>query len=215
MKVEVFGLFPTPVLKFNLGRDFSQEEINVISEHEDKLVQPPFDIFLGNNTTNSKRIMDNPLMLSLKQVAESCLNIWCKRIYSPLYGEDFRLKVTQSWLNYTRQGEEHQQHYHPNSIVSGVIYISANSENDMISFISEKKMSHYIQPSNFNEFNSVSTNICVDKGDIILFPSQLNHSVPKTTGNYKRVSLAFNSYFEGRLGISSDIPNYIEFNNIK
>lgn len=215
MKLEVHGLFPTPVIKFSIDRDFTKEEIGLVDEYEEKVVQPPFDIFLGNNTTNSKRIMDNPIMSDLKTIAESCLNHWCKRIYSPLHGNEFRLKITQSWLNYTKNGEEHTQHYHPNSIVSGVIYINADSENDMISFFSDKKFLHYLQPSNYNEFNTVSTSISVNKGDIILFPSQLNHSVPKTTGKYKRVSLAFNSYFEGRLGISSDIPNYIEFNNVK
>jgi hypothetical protein len=100
-------------------------------------------------------------------------------------------------------------------MVSGVIYVSAQQENDMISFHSDRKFTTYIQPRSLNQFNSLETHFRVKNGDIILFPSDLAHSVPFTTGHYTRVSLAFNSYFEGRLGISSDIPNYIEFNNIK
>lgn len=215
MKLEIFEIFPTPILKFNIGRDFTKEEIEFILEKEKDITPPPYDVYLGNNTTISKRILEEPAMIHLKSIAEGCLNEWCKQVYDPLYGNEFRLKVTQSWLNYTKHKEEHQQHYHPNSMVSGVIYVSAQQEHDMISFHSDRKFTTYIQPRSLNQFNSLETHFRVNNGDIILFPSDLAHSVPFTTGEYTRVSLAFNSYFEGRLGISSDIPNYIEFNNIK
>ena len=34
MNVEVFEIFPTPILKFNIGRDFTKEEIDFIISHE-------------------------------------------------------------------------------------------------------------------------------------------------------------------------------------
>ena len=37
--------------------------------------------------------------------------------------------ITQSWLNYTKENEYHHSHAHPNSFVSGVLYIDANKEN--------------------------------------------------------------------------------------
>jgi uncharacterized protein (TIGR02466 family) len=215
MDLEIFEIFPTPILKFSLGRDFTKEEIEFILEKEKEITPPPYEIHLGNNTTHSKRILEDPIMANLKGVAEGCLKEWCNQVYDPLYGDEFRLKVTQSWVNYTKHKEEHQLHYHPNSMISGVMYVNAQPENDMIAFSSDKKVTTFIQPRSLNQFNSKSVNFHVKTGDIILFPSDLSHHVPFTTGNYTRVSLAFNSFFEGRLGISSDIPNYIEFNNIK
>ena len=215
MNLEIFEIFPTPVLKFSLDRDFTKEEIDFILEKEREVTQPPYDVFLGNNTTASKRILEEPVMCHLKAVAEGCLKEWSNQVYDPMYGDEFKLKVTQSWINYTKHKEEHQLHYHPNSMVSGVIYVNAQLENDIIAFSADKKVTTFIQPKGLNQFNSGNVSFKVKTGDIILFPSDLSHHVPFTTGNYTRVSLAFNSFFEGRLGISSDIPNYIEFNNVK
>jgi hypothetical protein len=54
--------------------------------------------------------------------------------------------------------------------------------------------------------------ITINKREIILFPSNLNHSVPKNEGTNTRISLAFNSFFEGTLGVHHTEPNYTEFN---
>jgi len=57
MKGEVFGIFPTPVLKFKMDRDFTKEEIDFIYDQQDKVPQPPYFINLGNIATTSKRIL--------------------------------------------------------------------------------------------------------------------------------------------------------------
>ena len=215
MQLEVFELFPTPVLKFNIGRNFTKEEIDYVVGKEAEVTQPPFALFIGNNTTVNKKILEHPSMIHLKSIAEGCLEEWCKLVYNPLYGDKFKLKITQSWLNYTKPGEQHKQHYHPNSIVSGVIYISADAKHDMINFSSDKKMTVFIEPLVLNKFNSVAINLHVAKGDILLFPSDLSHNVPTNNVDYTRVSLAFNSYFEGILGGSDDEPNYIEIKNVQ
>jgi hypothetical protein len=56
--------------------------------------------------------------------------------------------------------------------------------------------------------------IPVANKDIVLFPSNLNHSVPENVGTNTRISLAFNSFFEGSLGIHKSEPNYTEFNSV-
>jgi hypothetical protein len=99
MKLEIFEIFPTPILKFNIGRNFTKEEIDFILEKEKDITPPPYEIHLGNNTTKSKRILEEPVMIHLKSIAEGCLNEWCKQVYDPLYGDEFRLKITQSWLS--------------------------------------------------------------------------------------------------------------------
>lgn len=215
MKLEMFGIFPTPVLKFNIGRDFTKQEMDFILQKENETVQPPYEIEIGNQGSISKRILENPEMAHIRYIVEQALQQWCDRIFMPLHGDKFKLKITQSWLNYTKPGQHHRPHHHPNSIVSGAIYIVADQQYDIIKFHSDTKSPYHVQPGEFNEFNSVEVNINVTKGDMVLFPSNLTHSVPETTQNYTRISLAFNAFFEGTLGISSDIPNYIEYNNVQ
>lgn len=215
MKGEVFGIFPTPILKLKMDRDFTKEEIDFIYNQEDKIPPPPYTIHLGNNATSNKKILEHPEMSDLKKLVQDCLNQWCINVYAPSNPQSFKLKITQSWLNYTKPGEHHDRHYHPNSIVSGAIYIDTNSIQDQIIFNSGKRYDFYIPWASLNSFNSMESIIYLSKKDIVLFPSSLSHSVPENTGTNTRVSLAFNSFFEGTLGMSSNEPNYIQFNNVE
>ena len=43
MELQIFEIFPTPILKFNIGRDFTKEEIEFI------LDKPLFDVDLREN----------------------------------------------------------------------------------------------------------------------------------------------------------------------
>jgi uncharacterized protein (TIGR02466 family) len=211
MKGEVFGIFPTPVLKFNLDRDFTKEELDFVYLYEAKIPPPPYYVHLGNNATSDKKILEHAEMANLKSAIDECLSEWCKNVYNPING-DFKLKITQSWLNYTKPGEHHDRHYHPNSIVSGVLYIDTNPIKDQIIFNSGKMYDFYIPWKSLNQFNSMEASITIKKREIILFPSNINHSVPKNEGTNTRISLAFNSFFEGTLGVHHTEPNYTEFN---
>lgn len=213
MKGEVFGIFPTPVFKFNLDRDFTKEELDFIYLYEGNIPPPPYYVHLGNYATNDKKILEHPEMANLKSVIDACLSEWCKKVYNPI-NPDFKLKITQSWINYTKPGEHHDRHYHPNSIVSGVLYIDTNPIKDQIIFNSGKMYDFYIPWKSLNQFNSMEATITINKKEIILFPSNLNHSVPKNIGTNTRISLAFNSFFEGTLGVSQTEPNYTEFNSV-
>jgi uncharacterized protein (TIGR02466 family) len=215
MKGEVFGIFPTPVLKFKMDRDFTKEELDFVDLYKDKVPQPPYFIHLGNNGTTDKKILEHPEMAGLKKIVEDCLNQWCINVYAPRNPESFKLKITQSWLNYTEPDEHHDRHYHPNSIVSGAIYIDTNPVKDQITFNSGKMYDYYIPWIALNQFNSMESTITLTKKDIVLFPSNLNHSVPKNIGSNTRISLAFNSFFEGSLGVNKDEPNYIKFNSVE
>ena len=54
----------------------------------------------------------------------------------------------------------------------------------------------------------------VEKGDIILFDSQLPHSVDVAKRKEKRVSLAFNTFVVGELG-SEDGLTFVNIENVK
>jgi uncharacterized protein (TIGR02466 family) len=215
MRTEVFGLFPTPMLKLKYDKPFTQDELNFMYNAESETTKPPFAIHLGNVGTESKRILENPEMANIKAYLEKCLDQWCKQVMIPIVPEAVKLKITQSWLNYTKPGEHHGRHYHPNSIVSGVLYINADERYDMISFVKSGYDPFFIKSGEFNQFNTTEVNINIGKQDIVLFPSIMHHHVPKTTTNYTRVSLAFNTFYEGQIGNPNDLPNYLEINSVR
>jgi len=104
-----------------------------------------------------------------------------------------KLKITQSWLNINEDKESHALHTHPNSYISGVVYLNA-VEGDSIRFTDTR----------FNtrvSFMSMPTRpIPVKKGDMVLFDSQISHNVDSNDRKEKRISLAFNTFPVGEFG---------------
>jgi uncharacterized protein (TIGR02466 family) len=132
-------------------------------------------------------------------------------VYQPKTPKHARLTLTQSWLNFTKKGEHHHVHTHPNSIVSGCLYISAKQNEDMITFQKREMPQFQIETDNVNEFNSLEMSVPVATNDIVLFPSNMLHRVPETTSSDIRISLAFNSFFRGKIGnVDTSGVNYLE-----
>ena len=52
----------------------------------------------------------------------------------------------------------------------------------------------------YNHFNSHNFSLAMNKGELILFPSNLQHSVPYNQSDEERISLSFNTWSKGSLG---------------
>jgi uncharacterized protein (TIGR02466 family) len=122
---------------------------------------------------------------------------------------DIRAKITQSWINYTEKGEYHHKHRHPNSYLSGVLYINAKKPNDKIYFYKEGYRQFKFGIKEFNPFNSESWFFEVESLDIVIFPSHLEHMVVTAENNETRVSLSFNTFLSGNIGNSADLTELI------
>lgn len=187
----VNGLFPTPVIKFELGRQLSDQEMKVLMEYPQIRNQ-------GNSASVERYVLKNKKLRALKIFAEECLAKYVEAVYAP--SEPFKLDITQSWVNYTNTNEFHHKHSHSNSMVSGVFYIQANEATDKIHFFKVRQDTFKIYTNNYNPFNSEAWWLAAKTGDLILFPSYLEHMVETVQSSEMRVSLAFNSFATGSLG---------------
>lgn len=139
----------------------------------------------------------------LKELRNDLLDIirkYFKAVYSPAGNVD--VHITQSWVNFTKPGEFHHVHSHNNSFLSGVFYIRSDAETDKIVFHKQENsgLSIDLPATEWNSYNSKTWWYPVGTGDIILFPSNLVHEVPKTTSDSDRISLAFNVFLKGCIG---------------
>jgi uncharacterized protein (TIGR02466 family) len=107
--------------------------------------------------------------------------------------------ITTSWINLGPAGSNHHEHSHSNSFCSGVFYLQADQSNDNITFYNSRYQQIKIYTEDYNLYNSDSWSVPVNTGDILIFPSYLNHAVTKTTSD-SRISLAFNVFVKGVLG---------------
>jgi uncharacterized protein (TIGR02466 family) len=189
--VNLIPLFPTAVAKFELGRDFTAEELAFVNS------QPTYKN-MGNTTSDDTYVLAQGAMADLKEFIETSVAKYLHAIHEPQEGVSLRL--TQSWINYTKPGEYHHKHEHPNSLVSGVLYINANCESDKIYFYKNLYQQIVLPIKNYNSFNSISWWIPVNTGELILFPSSLTHMVETVKGNDTRISLSFNTFPIGNIG---------------
>jgi uncharacterized protein (TIGR02466 family) len=209
MKLDTLRIFPTALMTFDLTRDFTKEEMDCINSQE-------LGFSIGNEGSWNHRVLEDPAMINLKNFAQDALNEYFNEIYSPLRPDEIRLKITQSWTNVTKSGENHHHHYHPNSIISGVLYVQGDISVDEIIFSNTKEIRPWqIDVKENNGYNSITYHLPIATGFMVLFPSNTFHGVPEKKGENVRISIAFNSFFEGKLGNQNDGVNYLELNNIK
>lgn len=206
---QIIPIFPTPILANNIGREYTLQEMQCIREYSK-------DVFknTGNVTTNDLYVLNHPDLANLKKFCEISLRDYLINIYNPINPDEIELGITQSWLNYTNKGFHHF-HHHPNSVISGSLYISADKSIDNITFNRSLPLNLQIQAKEQNPFNSVEMIFPVGAGDVVMFPSDLTHGVSNTTGNHTRISLAFNSYFSGKIGYIEGPLKGFNFLNIK
>lgn len=188
----VTGIFPTPIYRNEINRGFTEEEKQVWQNCE-------WHKSIGNSTSSDVYILDR--LPDLKAAVMSCIGEYWEDVITTV--NSVSPKLTQSWLNRTCVGEHHHRHNHSNSLISGVLYLEAN--NDTITFFREDRNLLSLTVENYHLFNSSSWVFTVKSGDILLFPSHLHHKVDEKIWGEDRISLAFNVWVEGSIGVREDM----------
>jgi uncharacterized protein (TIGR02466 family) len=194
MKIE--HLFPIAVGRDILGRELTPQEFNY-------LLKLPTKPNTGNVTSINKYILELPKLAKLKKDLLRSVNEYFKTTVNPVDG--IEIYITQSWFNITNNTQYHHLHNHPNSYISGVFYVSGEGEADKISFSTPHRP--YLLDINFNGWNLSNSKtwwLPANTGDIVMFPSTLEHYVLTPTSSTPRMSIAFNTFLRGNLGNNDD-----------
>lgn len=187
----IHNLFPIPVGMFNIGRDLSIQETKFIVNQSCYQNE-------GNKTSEDRCVLARKEMRSIKKFIDESLKQYLSEVYRP--SSEVTLKVTQSWFNYTENGEFHHRHSHPNSFISAVFYPQADREHDKINFFKSGYQQIRLATNDWNVWNSNSWWLPTGSGDLLIFPSSLEHMVPKTSSDQTRISLALNAFPSGQIG---------------
>jgi len=187
-------LFPTAVTFFRYEGIGSKEKTFLVKQKTKGNT--------GNTTSIDMNILENKETKKLKQFIEKSLKQYIQNIYVPK--NNVEPYITQSWCNYTKEGQFHHKHAHPNSFVSGVFYVQADRKKDKIYFCKDKYEQIKIPAKEFNSFNSDSWWFETGTNDLVIFPSNLTHMVEKVVGK-ERISLSFNTFLKGYIGEDMDL----------
>ena len=199
----LYHLFPEPIYFSNLGRKLSREEFEIITKYKKETYENA-----GNTTSLDTYVLENKSLKNLKKDQNKKVIDYFSEVVCT--NDSIIPYITQSWISYTEANQFHHRHNHPNSYVSGVFYINTDKEVDKIKFFKEDSFKRIeLECKKFNEFNATSWSCPVETGDVILFPSTLNHGVDKKKGTNTRISLSFNVFIKGKIGNKSSLTELI------
>ena len=200
MNFNIHGIFPTPVLFSNIGRTWTENEQAFLQKQSESTHNN-----MGNTTSNDRYVLRSPEAKAMSDFVQKAVDHYVDNIMFPKFRDQLEFYTTQSWLNYTKPGQYHHKHAHPNSILSGVLYIDADETKDKIFFYKDGYQQIKFPTENFQLYNSESWYFTVKTGDIVIFPSSLTHMVETKEGDNLRTSLAFNVFAKGYIGNEDEL----------
>jgi uncharacterized protein (TIGR02466 family) len=185
MDYELFPLFPVVVYKKTLAFELTQTELDNLYS-TDVYLQP-----LGNGTSFDVLLLNNPVFSRLKEICLEHAQIY----YTDVMKYNYKLHMTNSWLNVTQNDQTHDLHNHNNSVLSGVMYIKTKDSSPSITFsrLTPPMLLNFKAEEN-NFFNSLEWELPVEDNCIVIFPSQCFHYVKKNLTPNDRISIAFNTF---------------------
>ena len=189
-KDELLSVFPTPVQIYKYENNI-EKELKHIESLEWK-EQPANGNFRSADSYLTKHEQLQKIVLFFKE----CIDDYCNTIVN----SDQRLIITQLWGNKNPKGSKHHEHVHPNSIISGVFYLRQDPKLPPIQFSKSNQHGIKLDPKKYNTFNAETFLLPCVAGELILFPSNLRHSVPQNQGEEERISLSFNTFSIDELG---------------
>jgi uncharacterized protein (TIGR02466 family) len=183
-------LFPIPLYINHIDE-------SLINQQKHYLLNLPKILNMGNLRSESGYIFEYPLFTELKKTINEHIKEYVNILYP---NSNLDVYITQSWANYTEPNQYHHKHSHPNSFISGVFYVNAIKNEDMIKFYKDLPPTYQIKHNQPNNYNSGDVAILIETGDLVLFPSNFTHNVPTTISKETRISIAFNTFIRGNIG---------------
>jgi uncharacterized protein (TIGR02466 family) len=192
------SLFGVPV--------YTDDVAPISTKSIDYILSLPFKEMANNNgfITETVTLLDDPKCLEIRN---KILNAFDDYVYNLLkIKPEVEFYITTSWAIKFEPGGSTQAHTHSNSLYSGVLYLKAAEETGQISFHKYSKYLDVCSPTfdlgftEYNIFNSDKWSIAPHKNQIIIFPSNVVHSVEINNSKDDRISIAFNVFIKGNFG---------------
>ena len=196
-KDSVLNLFSTPIYKASFK----------IKQGEKSYLEniPLSDVQFKNGLmSNDKHVLHQKQLSSIKNQIDKHIHTYKNNILQ--VANDIELYITNSWLMKHDKGHYAHEHSHANSIISGIYYIEVpKMSGNLIFHKASNNISNVMSPvialkyKKYNDYNSEEYAVKVKNNLLVLFPSNLRHSVPVSLSENPRYCIAFNTFLKGDL----------------
>ena len=194
---KIIKIHPLPIYKdntYNLNEK-ELEIINHVGNHSENNV--------GNVTSKDKYFLNEYKELTnFKNYCQKQIDEFAHQVLH--IDKQTQFYITQSWVNVNMKGDYHHKHKHLNSLISAVYFVSGGTSNPIVF---TRNLSSRLFPSyeflinNYTDINNDTWKIENTNGTLLLFPSEIEHYVQTNNSNDRRVSISFNTFVKGIIGI--------------
>jgi len=156
---------------------------------------------IGNSMSKNDKVLDSHELSDLKSFIDEQILVFKKSLLR--IKDENEIYITQSWVNKSNPNQFHPKHKHPNSIISGVMFLDENNNGSLPPIRFHRTLEMFPVEFSFddlNEFNASCREFDPVRGMLMLFPSLLEHDVEKNTSDRVRTSISFNTYVRGMVG---------------
>jgi len=199
--MQIKPIFPQAVLglsKVEVDHDKVLKYIeNIELKKTNSLIDGEADTYISKNKNIFEGLpfLKNEIYMQIKHYLNNVMQ----------FKMDFQF--TTSWVTKTEPNGYCQKHLHQNSFLSGVYYPIGN-EGFNIKFYKEEYF-WGVRATVNNDLNADWYNINIAENSIlILFPSNLRHSIEKNLSDKMRYSIAFNTLPLGVIGTGDSKINF-------
>ena len=201
MVMEVNSIFSIPLGTYSRPYDeivFSKEfkaikELDYVLTSDHPFVKSDVHHRKQLYTAKNKQVLNIEELKSLKKFIQGSV----RHFIGVTFGRPMDLCITTSWCNKAQPGQENRQHYHRNSILSGVYY-PHEINYSLIRFFSPYKCWYDLGENNDvpNLYNTNMYTVPCSRGRLYLWSSDIDHASLCNDTDEDRYSLAFNVFFE-------------------
>ena len=196
-KDELLQIFPTPILIIKYDDDISEEtkyveNLEYISQKENK-----------NFKSKDSYLMKHEIFKNIKNFFGESITKYTEKVLNSKQ----RLVITQCWTNKNPPGAKHHEHVHPNSITSGVFFFRIGGKLPPIQFAKTNQVAMKLDPTKYNNITAETFMLPCVPGELLLFPSNLKHSVPMNLSEETRYSMSFNTFCIDALGSENSLTH--------
>lgn len=193
--IEVLPLFPSLVFKLDTNPEFKSIRSDLINFCYDEQEKDPVGLNKSNyNSWHSIVYTSEKRFKRYKNFIKD--NV--KKIFSDYLLGQSNFKLDGAWININGINSSNSSHNHPGSDLSGCLWIKSTKYSGSIRIENPNLFSNY-KAINHCKLETKSQFYFSDyyyfrpiEGNMILFPSNINHCVFENSDGEDRISLAFN-----------------------
>ena len=181
---QLIPLFAKPMFKTTIDLNLDMSNIEWLENY-------------NNSISSSQQVLDTEEFAQVKQAI-------MEKVQSYFYGiinasPECEIYITESWVNKTEKGQSHHRHWHPNSILSGIVSLATDNQGGATVFITSSFDTLEYDIIESNLYNSKRWGINLAPGEMLIFPSSVEHLVEEYQGDSPRITLSFNTFLRGTI----------------